>query len=221
MKIEAIINGKSRFINIPTSWQETTFKQFVDLEGIDSSDKVLMLEALTGIKKKVWLRSRVVNFDLVERLLNYLSKRLDTTMPKTILGYQVPKDLKVEELGRYEDARLVASTFDEKKIKEYLNRFPEIVSIFVMPNYLDATETQKDQFAKRFFDAPCGEVMAIGNFYLYKLMQSKLNTDLNLFKSNTLLRRLMLVFRTFRARLGFSVRYWLWKRKHHLTDMNS
>lgn len=214
MNIIAIINGKKKKLDIPTGWKDITFRKFVDLYGVDSEDKITILSRLIGIDRDVLLKSKIKNFDLVLRALNFLKYPMMQSLPNTIIGRKIPKDLNIEEAGRFEDMRLIISKLKEDTPLDNIKKFPEIVAIYVMPNYIDSTDAEKEHFANKIWDAPCEEVVAIANFTLVKQAASSTNINPSLFLSTTPLRRLMLALTIFLVRLRFSFRFALWNARH-------
>lgn len=212
------VNGQP--YEIPTSWDEVTFAQFLRIAQTTTDSE--RLAAITGLDAETIRNARIKNLDKVLRLLSFMnSAEGETGLPKRILGYEVPDNLELEQTGRYEDIKLIISTFpqDGKLSTESLTKYTEICGAIFQPDYLESDDKKKAEFAKKFLNAPCLEVMAIGNFTLMKLIELNLNTAKPFPKSNTLLRRFRLALIVWLRRSAFSLRFYLWKRRAGLTGM--
>lgn len=215
MKIK--INGQEK--QVPSKWSDVTFKMFLDLAGA-GDDNAKKLAAFTGLPEKDLRTATLVNVDVIIHLLSFTeTTELSQQVPDTILGYVVPNNLETQTIGQFEDLKLIANEIaKEAKDKgqvgvENLKKFTEIVGIYTQPNYHESTDEEKTKWAAQFMDAPCEEVMAIGNFTLLKLNGLKMGIG-NLYqKVNTPISRFKLVLTSYLKRLAFTVRFYLWKRK--------
>lgn len=214
MKVQVILNGKVEERDIPISWDQVPYNTFVKLTTVEPLD---ILSILWGIDKEVLKRSKIVNFEQVSGLLGFMKVPIDTTnLPKQILGSDVPKDLNFDEVGRYWDIKMIYDSFfenEEKKYKPDLSKFPEIVATAVMPGYLDAKKEDQEAFAKEMSHAPCGEVLAIANFYLARLTLLNLRTGQSSSPTSTRRKSWRLATINWLRNLGITVRLWLWRRK--------
>ena len=213
MKFTATLNGVKVTKQIPIRYSELTFGKHVELAFCDP-DPVKVLALLVDIDAELLRKVKIANLEEVLAALSFLDQPMSLPIPKEILGYKIPKDLKFESMNRYADIQTIASSFSRETFgKEDLKKYAEIVSIYAMPNYEDATEQAKQDFIQQFFNAPCEEVMAVGNFTLVKLTALKLNMPSNFQNRGTLISRLLLGFKAWRSRMAFSSRYAGWRRK--------
>ena len=192
MKIK--INGESK--KLPGSWDELTFRDFLKLAKCNTEGD--QLAALMGIQPDTLRKAKISNLEDILRYISFLSTPMPNYVPSAILGYAVPQDLQFQEVGRFEDVKSIAQSFkrvDDGLADGELEKYTEIVTVFAMPNYLDATPEEQKKFAEQFMDAPCWEVMAVGNFTLVKLADliqrrtrksHALSTVLNNFKQATI-----------------------------------
>lgn len=209
------VNDKS--FECPGHWGEVTFKQFLALaEAGDDTAKILSV--FSGIDSETIRKAKLKNVDVVLDHISFIhSTKMNLEIPSKILGFKVPDNLELETIGQFEDSKLI---FRECPEGDELRRYPELVGTFVNPNYLEASDKEKDEFGKKFWHAPCEEVMAIGNFFLVKLIASRQNLKKTFRPRNTLLRRFRQALISYRARMGFMVRFYLWKRKLPTTGMS-
>ncbi len=217
MKFIATINGEKVSKDIPTSWKQITFKTYLDLIGIPNTDPVKILSVLVGVPEDTLNKSKIVGLDSVLKALSFMrTEAMDFGVPETILGHKVPKDLNWETTGQFKDCQQIAQSL--KPVKDEIGndilsrddqqKYLEIVAIYAMPDYCDASAQAQSEFSKKFYEAPCEEVLAIGNFTLLKLIALNLNIKKEPQSKSGPLKRLRQAFKIWRLNLGFTIRYW-------------
>lgn len=220
MKVTASLNGVKITKELPVRYSELGFKKYVDLAFCEK-DPVKILSILTEHDEQTLRKSKISNLEEVLAVMSFLNQPMVPVLPKEILGYKIPKDLKFESMNRYADLQHIAGTFEKELNKEGLLKYAEIVSIYAMPNYEDSSEQEKQNFIEQFYNAPCEEVMAIGNFTLMKLAVLRMSTVNGYQNQGTLKSRLLLGLKALLSRMAFSIRFAIWKRKHHIEEMKS
>lgn len=217
MKFQVSLNGKVEDREIPSSWSQVTFKTYLDIMGLLANEPSKILAVLTGIEEDTLNRSKIIGLDAVLKALSFMrAEPMDFTIPKTILGYSVPKDLNWETTGQFKDCQMIANSL--KPVGNVLSRedqekYIHIVAIYAMPNYLDAKAEEQEEFAKKFHEAPCEEVLAIGNFTLLKLIGLNLNIKSDPVSKIGPLRRLRQAFKIWRLNTAFAFRYAVLQRR--------
>lgn len=216
MRISMTMNGVKIQKEIPTSWKDVSFKNFLQLAKCQSiTDK---LSLFTGIESSTLLKAKINNLDSIIKILSFTeqSPQVDQ-IPETIQGHKMPKNLELEEIGRFEDLKLEAA-----KIKA---DDPDSVDVYAMFCAIYALEEYDYDKAKElkdvFLNAPCEEVMAIGNFTLVKLIGLNNPGLLRTQKPTSRLRSWRLAIKGWLSRLAFTARYYSWKRKLRLTESSS
>ena len=220
MKIK--IDGKL----LPRTWDNVTFGQSLKL--IDAKDNADVLSVFVNIEASTLRKATHIN-NLNEAL--EITKFMNLTemplnIPKSINGYIIPKNLEFKSICRYEDVKsLVQKVLPKKEgdklTAEQLTYYAEMVCIYAMPNYEEAGLEERKQFAQQFFNAPCGEVMAIGNFTLRRYFELKIPGSKIFRKVLIPMHKLRLVLKSWLVSLVFSVRYATWRRRHRIKEMNS
>lgn len=221
MTIKVILDGKEETRDVPTSWDQVTYNQF---QRLDKAEPLEVLSALWDIDKEILKRAKIKGFDQVAFMLSFVKTPVDVvTVPQKIAGYEVSKDLRFDEIGRYWDIKMIYDSFitPDNKYAPDLRKFPEIVAIAVMPNYLDAKKDEQEAFIQKMGKQPCGEVLAIANFCLTKLFLLNMNTGQNLSPTNTAKKKWRLAIQNWYRNLAITVRLWLWRRKHLSTATKS
>jgi hypothetical protein len=161
MKIDIRLNGVKVSKNIPTAWDELTFRQLLALNDA-GQDEAKIYSVFTGIDSETIKNAKIGNLSLIKGCLQFLkTPPIDYVTPKTILGYPIKDNVEIEEISRYADMETVLKTFSETDKKANLEKYPLIVATYVAEpyNFKDA-----ENLAPAFLDAPAMEVLAVGNF---------------------------------------------------------
>lgn len=217
MKITAILNGVKIRKDIPTHWGEVTFRQFVDLFSI-GSDEIGILSYFCTIDKETLRRAKINNLDAVIRCLDFLKKEIDiVTIPSSISGYDLPDSLEFQTIGQYEDIKAEIAKLKEPKEIDLINLYPLLVGTYTMNPY-DALKV--DKFSEQFWQAPCGEVLAVGNFTLMRLGGLKSPTRTTRLLGVILKTKPMQAIQNWLRNLAFIVRYSSWKHRHNINDQS-
>lgn len=215
MKFIITLNGVKVEKEIPTSWDKVSFRKFLELSKDDTLDELKTLSIFTGIETDTLRKAKIFGLESVLAAISFTRSQILTPLPKTILGYDVPKDLGFETMGQYIDLK---DELDKgKKGMELIQQFPLFCAIYTMKEY-DFKLAEKR--AEQFLDAPCTEVMGVGNFILMKLAALRLTTEASYLKAKaTRRRRWLLALLIWLKNMAFTVRYYFWKRKLRLTEM--
>lgn len=206
MKITMTLNGVKVEKQIPTSWKEVTFWQFLKLAEA-KNDLSAVLSVFTGIDQPTLKKATISNLGKVVELLRFIeTEQMDLTLPKWIIDYPVPQNLELESVEQFEDLKLESLKVKDEGIKHYTL----LCAIYACQPY---DEKEAEKLAPAFMNAPCEEVVAIGNFTLMKLIGLSNPGLSGILPKNSPMRKWRLVIRSWRARLAFTVRYYFWNRK--------
>ena len=208
MKITIELNGVKVTKDIPTMWKEVTFGQFLKLSEC-ANDTSQILSLFTGIDKDLLNNAKIENLEAIISILSFLKTDMSLSVPDTCMGYKIPKNLEFETIGQYEDLKLEAL-----QMKAF-DKYALFCAIYAVKEY---DYKKAEELAPVFMDAPCEEVMAIGNFTLLKLTELTSGMPVKWPPRNTLMRRLWLGFNAYRRSLAFTARYYIWKRKLRLIE---
>jgi len=209
MKVTIELNRVKVTKDIPISWDQVNFGQFLELSEA-GKDIAKILSVFTGVEAETIRKAKIHNLDSILKVISFIEKEnINSKIPDEILGHKIPQNLQFESIGQFEDLKLEAAKIKDNT-KESLMAYTKFCAIYATNPY-DYKEAEK--LAPTFLGAPCGEVVAIGNFTLLKLIESN---DITL--SKALQQRLhpkkwKLALIAWLARLGFTVRFYLWKRK--------
>lgn len=226
MKIPITLDGQQLERDIPLHYGSVSFELWVKLQV---ADPIKRFAAVVDIDDKILRRAQIRNLDEVLHKLGFLDKPMNPYLPKEILGYKVPANLEFIQTGRYEDIQLTLKAATQSLPPEptnsdiwktYRNTYPELCAIAVMPDYIDASMDEQKEFIKQFWQAPCEEVVAIGNFSVLKLSELNASIKPSTLHQSTPLRKLLLAITSWLRSTAFSLRYASWKRKHRINVMS-
>lgn len=207
MRITITLNGVKVKKEIPTAYEQMSFKLFLSLEPC-KADPVKMLSVITDIPEETIRISKIENISAIIQALSFFNQGIKYTLPKTILGYSIPKDLEFNPIAQYEDIKKELSVTATNL--EIIQKYPLLIATYCVDPY---TWQEAEKLAPIFLDAPCTEVLAIGNFTIAKLLALKKNISVTFRREVTLLNKFRLVMIVLAKRLVFTIRYFLWKRK--------
>lgn len=208
---------------IPSRWEEVTFKQMLDMHEL-RTDQAAMLAYLLGVDADYFKRAKLFNMDEVLSVISFLGSQIPDyllTIPKTCRGYKIPPRLELETMGQLQDLRLI---IQEGK-GDYLatiKQYPLIVATYACVEAFGRPYDHKDadMLADYFYQAPCTEVMAIGNFTLAKLAILKSASQKASLRSRSPLSRLRRGWTSLRSRVVFMARYFTWRLRHPSRDLS-
>jgi len=203
-KIE--LNGVKIERDIPTSWEEVKFKDFLKLDGRPKK----ALSIFTGVDEDTIGKAHIKNMDALIHSLSFITKEVPLfKLPKKILTYEVRQDLGFEPFGRYTDLK---DEIDKGKTGiELLEQYPLFCAIYCLQGEYEFKKAEAN--TEQFLNAPCTEVLALGNFLLMKLLGLNKPTETTFLLLRILPKKWRLALKLWRSRLAFQLRYFIWKRK--------
>jgi hypothetical protein len=217
MKFDITLNGVKLQKEIPTGWEQVSFKQMLELIG---ANELKALSIFTGIEPEILKKANITGLEKLITTLSFITaKEVPSRIPKEICGYPVPLDLGFEAFGQYVDIKTEIDRIElleKDKEKEYMKAYPLFCAIYSCKPY--DTKVAESRI-EAFNNAPCTEVLALGNFILLRLIALRLTTALNSQrKGATRMKRFLLALNGWRINMAFTVRYYFLKRKLRLTE---
>lgn len=218
MIITISINNLKVEKEIPTSWDQVTFKQFLGLAK-SGDDYVKVLSIITEINEDTIRKAKIINIEAIISALNFLKTPPEVVLPKTIIGYNIPKDLSFETIAQIQDLREYISKEQDPTLQ--LESYPLYCAIYACEQkHGEYSWKHAEEMAEEFMQAPCSEVLAIGNFTLLKLIGLNLNIAPSFRNHLTLMKRLRLVLSDWRMTSAFMARCFTWKKKRVISDQS-
>jgi hypothetical protein len=220
MRLDITLNGKLTHKNIPTSWDQVTYKQFLDLvDCVD--DYVKAISVFTGVPSEVIRKAKILGLDDVIHVLGFLRQECPTRIPERLGLYPIPKNLGFETIAQYEDIQEEVKRSKELTPKEQLAKYPLYCAVYAckhlsiercvaldekFPNegivYGEYHWRKAEVMQEDFINCPVSEVLGIGNFTLLKLTALNLNINPSYRQPVTRMKKLKLVLKRWLLRSG-------------------
>ena len=206
------LNGITAKHDIPRRWSEVKFRHFIELDGNESK----AISLFTGIEEKTLKKANITNLDRLLKDISFLNTDVPIMeFPKEIQGVKVPYDIGFENWGRYIDLKEI---LDKGLVgMDLVKQYPLFCAIYLGDEY---DFKQAETKALELMDAPCTEVMAVGNFILMKLIALKMGTVNSSLPEGIVLRKYRLALRAWWTNMVFTVRFYILKKKLRLTEKN-
>ena len=207
MRVTIELNGVKVEKEIPIKWKEVTFSQFLKLSKMKETSEILSM--FLGIEEETLKKAKIHNLETILSLLSFLKEEMDLQVPDTCMGYKIPKNLELETIGQFEDLKLEA-----QDLKDF-EKYALFCGIYASEPY---DYKKAEELKEVFMNAPCEEVMAIGNFTLLKLVELTSGIKPKSSSRNTPMTKFRRVLTVWVRSLVFMVRFYTWKRKLRLTE---
>lgn len=222
MKITATLNGIKVKKEVPVSYDDMTFKTFLALAPF-TDDPFKVLSVLMDIKEETLRNVKIEGLETVLIALAGLKKPIEYHVPDKILGYAIPEDLGMQTMAQLQDLNSILEKYkgqedqseEQKKAlaTDLIKEFPLIIATYCMDYTQKAAWKEAEKLAPVFLDAPCMEVLAIGNFTCMKLIGLKMNKEITYHPGASRANKFRLVISVWLKRLAFTVRFYFWKRR--------
>jgi hypothetical protein len=213
IKIKITISSLTYEKDIPTSWDEVTYRQFLEMYDC-GEDYAKLISLFTGIEVEKLRKAKIFNFDKVLEILQFLSTKPADAVPPKILKYTIPKNLEFETIGQFEDLKKEIENSKSLSPFEQMQRYPLYCATYACSQEFGEYDWRHaERIAPYFLNAPALEVLAVGNFTLVKLIGLKFSIKTDFQRPLTPLQRWTLVFRLWVKRMVSSVHWFIWKRK--------
>lgn len=214
MKIEIQINGTKQEKEIPTKWEEVSFQKFLKLTTC-GDDTVKIISLFTDIDEETLKKAKISNLESLITLLGFLKTEMNLTIPDTCQGYKIPKNLEFETIGQYQDLKAEALILSQTNS---FDQYALFCAIYATNPY---DYKKAEELKSVFMDAPCTEVMAIGNFTLAKLAELTTGIKAKSLLPNIHRKKFLQGLIDWLRSLVFIARYYTWRKKLHLPESNS
>lgn len=206
MKIEIKLNNVTIEKEIPTKWAEVSFEKFLKLTSC-GDDTVKIISLFTDIDEETLKKAKIANLESLISLLGFLKTEMNLTIPETCHGYKIPKNLEFETIGQYQDLKAEAMVLSQTNSFEQYALFCAIYAT----NPYDYKKAE--ELKSVFMQAPCTEVMAIGNFTLAKLAELMTGIKAKSLLPSIPTKKFWLVLTVWLKSLVFTARYFTWRKK--------
>ena len=165
---------------VPTSYNELTLKQLVQLNEWDKKDIIKLIAILCSIEYDVLFNSRMLDIDTqILPLLDWLKKPQNfqqLIVPKYITiaekHYDVPTDISVKTLGQKISLQLhLAQAQNDKKAT--IDCIPFALAVYFQPEITgnDYSEDEAIKLIPEIMNCKMFEAYPAGNFFLNKFIK--------------------------------------------------
>jgi len=205
------INDKK--VQIPTTWKEITFKQYLKFLNLGETEFINAVALFTGIPKDVWEKSKQIeNFYIIVGALEFLQKDpkvIGAKNPGSVkikgVEYNVPEGLKQYSVKQFEDMRGLIRK-EQKKGEITIKLYPKIISTyFCTLIFDDYTIKNLRETEKLINELTIYEVVGIGAFFLESSTRLLTGIQKGRHPLSMIVRKLTQVFMTW-MRGVFSIR---------------
>lgn len=219
MKAHITLNKREYIRDIPTYWEDPllTFGDFIKLESC-GEDIIKVIALLTKMDYEQLKLAKIKNLEGIITTLGFLKRPhpmlhadfskmnadelknfhqvVREHLPQEIYGYPVPKNLEMEQAMMYMDLNTFVKESKDLTPLQQLERYTLYVATYATVKFKGEHDwSYAVQLAPVFLNAPCVEVMAVGNFTLLKLIALNLHINLNSLKAGSRIKRFRLAFK--------------------------
>jgi hypothetical protein len=173
------LNGVKVNKQIPTSWDEVTFDQYLRLfkDDLDAADKISIF---TDVDRDVILKAKITGAEQLFYALDFSkTEPIFDKMPDTILGVQIPKDITYHALGPFLDSLNIIINL-KNSAEDWTLSLAKYVAIYVYAIQQDwhGYDYEKAMLLlPEIMKLPAREVAVAGSFFIIKLAKLNQNTE--------------------------------------------
>lgn len=172
------LNGEETKKQLPTSWNDLSFKDFVGLIDLTGNDADT-IAFFTGVDKDTILKAKIEGLENILFHLEFLKEPpVFDKAPKLFLGAEIPEDITFKSLAPYVDCKNILSTANG--VKEFTEAYAKYCAIYVQAIKADWENYDYDkamELVPEVMNQPASEVVGLGSFFIPKLLPSRKNTQ--------------------------------------------
>jgi hypothetical protein len=220
---ELILDEKTYF-ELPESYEEVTFEQFMNLADCDSVN-LKAVSILTRISENIWAESNNIPmyYFCFNAISNWMGKGLAELNDRevnrlTYLSKHIEfADIGEQSVAQYEDLKLLLAKYQTEYEKDPIAAmkayYPLFVAIYLQPK--TSGEKYDYSMAKEMVtqinQLPAPTIIGIVNFFLTKLAVSSIGIKSSALNSSSWWKKLMLALNNYTRRLAFRRHLTLWQ----------
>jgi len=167
------LNDKSH--NIPTQWDEVTYKQYIELFKLQD-DTIQLVSIFTGLEYEYLKNAVIIGLDDILTALQFINTK--PVFPESVIKcgpYTIPNNQKGqfniqhESLAQFQDMRQIMRKIPQNNIVEHTKAYGKYVAIYLQklrdgeysPLKVAEVEDEVDNY-------PAFEVITLGSFFFLK-----------------------------------------------------
>ena len=167
------INGKST--PIPTSWNDVTFKQYLEIFNI-KDDVLQLVSILSGVDYEIIKNAEIIGVEKLLEAISFANQQItfpdyvDHCGPYKIAANSKGQfNIQYESLGQFEDARKIMNGLNGN-IKAHTEAYGKYVAIYIQKIKDKSYDPQKvEEVEKELQNYPAYQVITLGSFFFVKL----------------------------------------------------
>lgn len=181
--IPLIIEGRK--VNLPTSWDEVTYAQYVEL-ALMQNDLVGQVAYLIGMDRET-LNSATFSdgLDHVFKNTKFLTKFEIEEYPDKLGRFTPGRDIKT--MWQLNEMTKVVETINTEDLRGILQSIPRIAAIQVLEQPFDSEKAV--YLAGELMKLPCTEVYSTGNYFFAKAMSLVYRKPIDTFRKHIPIRK--------------------------------
>jgi hypothetical protein len=167
-------------VNLPTSWDELTFKQYVSFLTMKTDAELLAI--LTGLDADYLGKAVIVGLEDLLTAAAFINSPPNFKVAYDTIGpYKSPVnrkgqfDIRYESLGQYVDMKAIYNKMPgdvtaTEKLKWNIEKYPQYIAIYLQKIRDGEYDHAKAmEMADEVSNYPAGEVQQLGGFFFLKL----------------------------------------------------
>lgn len=179
-------------IHLPSSWDDVTTGQMMDIKTLDGKDFFRLLAILSGVDRSKWFDCELsaLDLELLTSTLEFIQHPLDLAalpMPSAIMFggklLEIPEDLNLKTFGQ--SAVFAQTIFDSvARTGDVVEVMDQVLAIYLQPEYtgklFDADSLKKYNAMAR--ETRVAEAYPVASFFISKSlasMSTKTSSSLN------------------------------------------
>lgn len=209
MKVTITLNKQTFHRDIPISWDQVTFGDFLKLDAC-GQDVIKVIAMLTRVDYEQLKKAHIKNLDGVIATLGFLNKPMvpaDYQSIKSLYGYPLPKGLEFEETQMYLDLKDEIGKDQALTPIQQLEKYTLYCAVYACKHFYGEYGWEHAlKLAPVFLNAPCTEVVAVGNFTLMRLIGLNLGIATDSLNQVSRIKKFRLVLKALVIRTGYYLR---------------
>lgn len=224
--MEKLIFDKESYFELPESYDEVTFAQFMALADCEKVD-LKAVSILTGISEEEWASSNNVPlyYYCFNAISTWMSKGLADLNQREVNRISfLSKNIELADIGehsvaQYEDLKILLgkyqTEYETDPIEAMKAYYPLFVAIYLQPkaNNEKYDYSKAKEMVEQINQLPAPTVVGITNFFLTKLAASSLGIDTNALNSSSWWKKSTQGLKNYTKRLALQRHLTAWQRE--------
>lgn len=223
--MQRLLFVKDEYIELPESWEEVSFKKFLDLSECDNVD-LSAVAVLTGVNKEDWAKSNNVSlyYYCMNELSKWVTKGIVDMNNREVKRLEFLSkniefaDLAEQSVAQYEDLKILLDKYqklyESKPFEAMRLYYPLMASIYLQPkvNSEQYNYEKAQSYVTDIMELPAPVVIGVVNFFLTKFVASRIGISNNVQMASSRWKRWKQGFQNYIKRLVFRQFLTAWQK---------